>query len=929
MTSNIYPQIVLIDQRIQAPPGDDFAEIVALLRNPVLDKHFFFKLDRYDWLPLLLQKKLIDGDAINQHPYRLNYIFNLVPEYAHEMANLLREFQYINTEAQRNFVSILRLLPPDLLRGLTSKLERCNIKDKSSGIGVELRLLVNHVLTENAYRELAWYLTRLLLLPVLNVDDTYRPYRIHLNDWEYGQFLEENRQRLESEEWYPNLLVELLATFSTIYANAPDNIFGFESHTHLRSDGHLDRHSAHDALLQEALRFLPGLTQSSKRFSALWTDLERYPCALIDRLRLLLLAEYPEPPHVYVRSALVDRYAFAHYQEYRDAARAHFPLLSAEDQQLIWSWLSPEPSLNRQTWWAGESLETQEYLRARDYWQQLQRLYPHLPDDLRAQWDELAAEFGEDEEPGGQFYSKEGTASTINLDILETKSIPEVAALVQGTAPATGDPHFDSPLDREEGLAGVIGMDARRRPDVYLAHVDVLRTFPPRYLLSVISSLRTVTDETTLAVSPLLDLLSYATVLSRMQPVGDMQQSRTWSLCVGGLVDLFEDKVMQDDAFRTQLDGAAGILAALTAALGDPDPPPDIAIPNLASLGDPFTRSLNVTRGKVVHALLRFMGWMHEQETEHQEAAATPLLAQAKKILADHFLSDHERSGAVYAAIVRQLPWLLYTDRNYAQPLITVLFDRSKPEVSRSVWSTHLQHGRPYTQMLQLLRDQYAVYARDDLPSVSPVWDTSGPIQESFGQHIGLFFLRGELRFGQDDQILELFLWFGNAKAVARSVSSLNHTLRRTDEDKSSYYPRLQEWWENVLTSAAGRSTDDAGTIRGAVGALVGNKELPLDWRLRQLEAVIDGPVDGSARFQFVEVLKNQAEASSEVLVRSLKLFTRLAQQETDGMLAYQASQLLEQLRIRTEDELTDPINELVEFLISIGYVDAFRDFHR
>lgn len=925
MTANIYPQLSVIDERIQHPPDNEFTEIEAFLLNPVLDRYFFSKLTRYDWLPNLQRAKLLDSDAIDQFPYRLTYLQNLLPEHSLDVANLLSQLRYTTVEAQTRFISMLNALPADLLRVLLPKLERFDVEDQPSHIVYELEALTDHVFQGGFAPGLAWYLTRFLLLPVPNVEDSYQPYRIRLDEWNYGHFFEARRQRLEAQEWYPKLLAELLGTFSALYAGSYNSTFGSETYHHLRSHQDRDLHSAPDALLQEALRFLPSLAAFPERFSALWTDLERYPYALISRLRLLLLAEHPNPPQSYVRSTLVDRFAFAHYPEYRDAARAHFPLLPVEEQRLVWSWLSPELSLNRRTWWADESTEIQEHLRARDYWRQLQRLQPHLPPDLRGGWEKLAGEFGESERPGVQFYSKEGTSSTITPQDLAELTISEVARLIQGEPPSTGDPHFDSLHNRIEGLVDVLGVDAARRPAEYLAQVEVLKTLPPHYLQTVIFNLRTVEDATVLSVPAILDLLRFVSDQSKAQLGEDEEHPRAWSWCVGGLVDLLEDKIMKGEVFQAQLDGAADILAALKQALSDPDPLPDAAISNLASYGDAFTRSLNVTRGKVVRALLRLMGWMHE----HQEPVAALLLNQAKRVLADHLLSGQEQSGAVYAAVVPQLPWLLYTDEDYATPLIKLLFDRSKAEVSRPVWSTHLHWVRPYTLMLALLRDQYAAYARDDLASESPIWDTAQSTQEEFGQHIGLFFLRGDILFGQEDRIPELFLQHGQAKAVAQSVFSLNRSLRQTKEDKSDYYARLQDWWKKMLASTAERPADDAAIIRGAVAVLLGNEELPLDWRLEQLEVVLDHPIEGSARYQVVRMLSSQAEADPEVLTRSLMLLTRLARHGVDGMLAYQVSQLLEQIRSRTDGELTAPVNELVELLVSMGYVDAFRDFHR
>ena len=162
MTLTVYESIQRIDALIQQEPPSDFKEVLALIQNPIVDAYFFNKLSRVDWLALIEQHRLLNDDGIDEHPYRLNYLKKLIPNYAEEVCDLLKGYSYKNIQTRLILVDILTVMPADFMRPLLPKLY--NWEPEFTPID-SLVQLVSRALNEPSLSGLDWFLTRLLLRP--------------------------------------------------------------------------------------------------------------------------------------------------------------------------------------------------------------------------------------------------------------------------------------------------------------------------------------------------------------------------------------------------------------------------------------------------------------------------------------------------------------------------------------------------------------------------------------------------------------------------------------------------------------------------------------------------------------------------------------------------------------------------------------------
>lgn len=916
MSEYLLPYIQQIDALIKSTPPGDLSILKPFFENPTLDRYLFGHLQRPDWLRPLDAAGLLSSDALQRHPYRLSYVLHLAQEFPESATEVLRYAHVSEPEAQGYFIAILKVLPVDLLVSLLPEMERWREGGSGSQFSSTIQDLAEWSLEHTDSPVIPQYLLRFLLSPMPHLENNYRPFSTIIDDSQFRYFLESHREQLMQTSWFVPLLVDLLGQYAAIRAQKPYSMHDPNARQHLgrRSFPYLD--TIDETLVAELLRLLPTLADNPTEFWEFWTLLLKYPYGIFRRLRLLALAAQSSPPQQAVKLALLDRYAFVHDPEYRDAARVHFPKLATADQETVWELARKEHNLLSPV--SGPDQNENVSIEALEYalWRRLQRVQPYLPEDLREAWHQLSTRYGQEEKEGFQMVVREGIPSSVTVAELAQQPIPELVQFLRQPPPPTGDADFDNQQFRLEGLMQVLRQDVRQRPAEYLVHLEALEVLPPEMLSSVISALRGVEDLPQLPLASLVKLMHL--VARRSQDTSD----HVWSSCVGWLADLFEDKVLTNEALRGELQFAPEILAALLDGLNDPEP---TAVSELERMleDDAFTASLNSTRGKVVHALLRWIGWVSGHEGEEAEE----LLEQGKTALERHLQPDTEQAASVYAAVIRTLPWFHYIDPAYAARLIRVLFDRKRPTTSRPVWSAFLNGTQVYGDLFSKMRRLYVAYAGEDLLNpAAAIWSTREAVQVHFGQHVGMLFVLDRIAFDDPDQLMANYLALGDPKAISEAVSYLVRSLHNTEGDVSLYVARIQVLWAHVVQTAQARQDNEAQVLRAGFLPLITSDRFDVEWRITELAALIKAGLPSTALQQAVfKVVK----LPSAQLTRVLDVLVLIAEREPTQPLAYQTLQLLQRIEEIRSSEVDDQVNRLVHLMINAGFIDAFRPFLR
>lgn len=914
MSEYLLPYIQQIDALIESAPPGDLSIVRPFFENPTLDRYLFGHLHRSDWLPPLYAAGLLNSEALKHHPYRMSYILYLAQEFPESAAEVLHYAHVSEPEAQGYFIAILKILPEDLLASLLPEMERWKQSGSDSQFSSAIQDLAEWSLEHTDSPVIPQFLLRFLLSPVPQLENNYRPFSTTADDTQFQFFLEAHREQLIQTSWFIPLLIDLLGQYASIRAQKPYSMHDPNASQHLGRRSYLSLGSIDETLVAELLRLLPTLPDNPEEFLEFWTLLLKYPYGIFRRLRLLALAAQSSPPQQAVKLALLDRYAFVHDPEYRDAARLHFTKLTAADQKTVWQWVREERNLLSPISGPNQNVTTEAIAYAQ--WRRLQRVQPHLPEDLRESWIQLSTRYGQEETGGFQMVVREGIPSSVTVAELAQKPIPELVLFLQQPPPPTGDAEFDNQQFRLEGLMQVLRQDVRQRSAEYLAHLEALEALPPVMLSSVISAFRGVEDLPQLPLGSLVRLMHLVARRSRETP------DHAWSSCVGWLADLFEDKILTNESLREELQFAPEILAALLDGLNDPEPAAASELDRMLE-EDAFTASLNSTRGKVVHALLRWMGWV----SEHDGRDAEELLEQGKTALERHLQPDTEQAASVYAAVVRTLPWFHYIDPAYAARLIRVLFDRNRPTTSRPVWSAFLNGTQVYGELFSKMRLLYVAYAGEDLLNpAAAIWSTREEVQRNFGRHVGMLFVLNRITFDDPDRLMANYLAHSEPKAISEAISYLVRSLHNTEGDVSLYVARIQVLWSHVEQAAQDRREDEAQVLRAGFLPLITSDLFDVDWRITQLAALIEAGLPSTALQQTVFRI---VKLPSAQLTRVLDLLVLIAEREPTQALAYQTLQLLQRIEETRSEEVDGKVNQLIHAMINAGFIDAFRPFLR
>lgn len=826
--------------------------------------------------------------------------------------------QFTEDSTQNLFIEILSILPNHQKRVLISKIESWDV-DENSYIINQIQILLKSLLQQNDSYGLDLYLTKFLLKPVEDIKSNYRVFDTILDNWHYQQFFKDNKEILIGKDWYTLLLVELIEEFNKIEQKKGISYFTSNFRTNLLRP---ERHLRDEAFQIVVKNFLDVLDReySLNEFKNIWIQLQRYPSHIFTRIKIILISRQSEVPQEFIDEILLDRFSFENFPEYRYAVQKHFEKLSLDHKRVIWDWITnPMPS----TTFNGSDDEEYKTRRIeRDLWRKLERIQPHLSVELNKKWEILKVEYGDKEESGSSIRFKEGTSSSIRLEDLNKRTIPEVITLLQGEAPSTGDEWFDRPESRIEGLADVVRQDANLRPEEYFRHPELLKSIPPIYLNHIIDGYRSREADIYISLRSYIDVLNYVCYRSQ-----EAASEKNWSFCVGSMCDNLE-KMVQDNSslLKSTYDGRE-ISEALTKALLDPDPPADLKVENLKNYGDAYTRSLNVTRGKALHALVRLMGVMQSNSNVDEEESHYGNIEYIQASILQH-LELREQSGSVFSAIIPTLPWLNYHYPEYAAKIASLCFDRRISWRSSPVWNTHLKWNRFYSQIFQLINGSYADYAREDLNSNFPVWEIDNQTQQDFAEHVGIFYIRGLIRFGMEEGILENFLSKASADAVANLFISTSQALERTEGDVDEYVNRLKLLWSTASKIFIEyRSTEEQGKLYSSFTWIIKNNYIDIDWRLNELKIISNHPRDAKSDFLLLKNLTEIKENNQQDILEIVELLSDT--QPISGIAVRQVKDFLESLKHDKNPLVTEKVNNLVNLYVSLGYIGDFRPLYR
>ncbi|RMG26830.1 MAG: hypothetical protein D6724_00975 [Armatimonadetes bacterium] len=719
------------------------------------------------------------------------------------------------------------------------------------------------------------------LLAVSLVGDSPKQARARFDAWSYAQLLQKRfpdilrHTRLDGLALLFDLLEAALAEESDGGDEDYSWIWRPAVEPHAQNLGHGD---VRDALV-DAIR------DGSLQLTSEGLDPETIVDALLERRRpifkriaLHVLAANPE--HQAATEFALNRDNFFDerlWHEYGQLLAAIFSNLEAEKQSTILAWIENGPVREE-----GENDDQDLRRKRKANWQarRLSGLRGHLPQEWEQRYSEIVAELGEPEHPDFVSYTTTWTGPTSPKEVheLEAMSAREIASFLKTWEPSGGW-HTPEP----EGLGRVLQSVVAKSPGRFVDDLETFRDVDPTYARAIVQGLGdAVKAGRTIEWGPVIEYLDWIATRPRTEvkkPSGRLDQDPHWGWARRAVVSLlsvgFERNAISG-SFREPAWRIIDIIA------DDPDPTRE---DDEKSTMDPATRSINTTRGKALHAIVRYALWVRRNLVEADAKAGRSefdmsTIPEVRTRLEWHLNPSVEPSPAIRAVFGCWFPSLLMLDRSWAEAKVSEIFSPGAPALRDAAWHAYLAFGPASTEAFRVLRAQYGEYV-DRLSGGDD--DESGWLGrpgERLGEHLMVMVGRGVLDWTDDDTLVQRFFENATTKDAAHAIAFVGRSLRdETSPVPNEVVDRFRRFWEQLADTVPTDPPESIHILR-PFGWWFASGRFDAEWAFGQLDRVIN--ISGGIEPDFV-VMERVADLAGEHPARCLAVLKALVLRDDRG----------------------------------------------
>lgn len=583
-------------------------------------------------------------------------------------------------------------------------------------------------------------------------------------------------------------------------------------------------------------------------------ELESRRWKIFHRLALHLLRNNADQAMHLVRERLVKKELFddIHIQhEYVLLLRTCFSKLSEEDKRAILGWIEAGPDVECFRRWRERETESppseEDVTRYRETWQR-DRLAWIGQESLPTAWQEryrrLVEKFGEPEHPEFPVYSEVGwvgPTSPKTKEEIKGMSIQELVDFLKEWTPPKSI--FGEPS--QEGLGGVVASVVAEDPTRFAPAAPSFQGLDPTYVRAVLTGLRDSLRQQREAFvwAPVLQLCQWVVEQPREIPnrrVRDFDADPDWGWTRKAIADLLSAG-FEDGQGTIPIDLRDKVWSILKPLTDDPDPTREHEEKYGGTNMDPATLSLNTTRGKAMHAVIRYALWVR-RHLEKGESAPERLqrgfeeMPEVRDVLDAYLDVRREPSLAIRAVYGQWFPWLVLLDTEWAGNNAARIFplDAQQEAFFDAAWSTYVAFCRPYDNVFDVIREQYrhAVERigcrRDDTR-----W-LANP-DERLAKHLMVFYWRGKLSL--ENPLLTAFWEKAPDGLRGHAIEFVGRALKQTEGDiPAEILDRRKQLWELRLAIAKkAQQPSDFEKEMAAFGWWFVSDKFDVGWAIAQL----------------------------------------------------------------------------------------------
>jgi hypothetical protein len=499
-----------------------------------------------------------------------------------------------------------------------------------------------------------------------------------------------------------------------------------------------------------------------------------------------------------------------------------------------------------------------------------------LPVLWQQRYAEWTRDVGEPEHPDFPVYSGAtwvGPTSPKTAAEFASMSVSDVISFL-----ATWEPTQEWMSPSREGVGRQLETVVASEPQRFVEQAEAFQALHPAYVSALLSGLRDAGKNKTFDWRPVFRLCEW--VIARPAndgtSSGDFEEEPDWRWARRAVANLVERACLSGPSqapikLRAQL---WGVLLPLTA---DTEPTPEYEARYGGSNMDPSTLALNTTRGKAMHAVMRYTSWVRQAATQGPPgpSSETP---EVWAVLQEHLDPLRDPSLAIRAVYGQWLPWLINWNRSWVESHLHMIFPRDDvlARLRDAAWDSYVIFSPAYNDAFEVLRREYRA-AIDRINRPREGRELADPV-EKLGEHLIVLFWRG--RLDDTDELLSGFYRNANASVRRHVMRFAGISLENTkDEVPSDILERLKSFWLQRVDHL--RTSQDAGRFEelAEFGWWFVSGKLELEWALDQLSTALAlaGRVEPEN-----QVLEKLAAVAREIPERAVQLLRVMIERATE-----------------------------------------------
>ena len=509
----------------------------------------------------------------------------------------------------------------------------------------------------------------------------------------------------------------------------------------------------------------------------------------------------------------------------------------------------------------------------------------------RKRFDILKKEFGELDHPEVVVKTETfwGPSSPKSTKELSAMTIDELVEYLKSWK-QTGEEVSAEP----EGLGRQLTAVVSSSPEKFVKKANEFKGLDPIYVKSILSGFQeAVKQNNTLQWSPIINLCQWVVDQPREIPgrktwYSHIDPGWVWTRLEIArlLVTAFESDTQQipfelrDDIWK--------VLQLLT---DDPDPTPEYE-KKYAGYGnmkmEPYTISINSTRGEAMHAVVRYAIWVRQNIRKQPDSdkllnKGFAELKEVREILDKHLDLTKDPSLAIRAVYGWWFPQLVAIDRVWATNNAPKIFpsDEEFREYLDAAWVTYLTFCKLYTNVFEILIDQYS-HAVDQIgPILTESRQLQGP-EERLASHLMHLLASDKIKPDEPDSLLRRF--FQKAPDSLRGFAMQQVGLALKNSAEKAIAPimdKLKALWQWRLEEANSQKVHESYQKEmAAFGYWFISGRLDNTWAISQLKQALEiaGKVDPDD--EVLERLTTVANEAPGEVVECLRLMVEGSKEE-------------------------------------------------